>query len=1146
MPTLKKTQRNILEAAVREARDLAEAGARAVLEYLGVAQASPPEYLDGAQEALRERLRLHGCQLGDGLDGESMRTTDRLAEEIAYEHWHRMLFARILAENGMLMYPSASGPVPVTLEDCADLAAEEGAADAWECAARYAARMLPQIFRVGSPVFDVVFPPEHRQGLEKVIASLPPEICAAQDTLGWVYQYWQSKRKDEVNASEVKIGARELPAVTQLFTESYMVAFLLDNSLGAWWAARTLRESDLATAGSEAELRSMASLPGVPLEYLRFVRDGDGPWTPAAGTFERWPDGLAEFRMLDPCCGSGHFLAAAFRMLVPMRMAGEGLSARRAVDAVLRDNIHGLELDRRCVEIAVFALAIAAWTYPEVGGYRVLPELNIACSGSAVGTNKDIWTSLANGDPAVETVLADLYGAFKDAPVLGSLIDPVTTAERGGLYRVDWDDVKPLLEKALSAEALSPDASDELKEAAVAAKGITEATSLLAKSYTLVATNVPYLTRGRQDERLMDLCAERYPEARHDLATIFTDRCMRLCGNGGTFGVVVPHNWLFLKRYRGFREMLLKGAVWHIVSRLGPGAFDSLSGEVVKALLVCLSRGYERPAHTPAPAAFGVSSVIRVVDVTAGRFASGKAKLLPVVEITGVKQAGQLSNPDCVVSLEEIDANSPLGLYADSLEGVHTNDITRFVLKFWEIMAIGDIWEYYFRAPDHEAMYSGRDSIILWEKGGGALAKTKSVRICGQRAWGKRGAGVAPMRNLSVSLYSGEWFDSMVAAIIPKNQADLEAIVSFVQDYSFGDAVRKFDKSLSVKIKTFQKIPFDISRWTSVARERFPNGLPAPYSDDPSQWVFHGHPCGSVVWDDDAKHTAHGTLRNDWTVLQVTVARLLGYRWPAELDPKMKLADEQREWVRRCDCLSKFVDRDGIVAIPAVKGEANAKDRLLDMLAASYGNAWSNGVMSRLLASADHADGDLESWLRDKFFAQHCRLFQNRPFIWQIWDGLRDGFSALVNCHKLDRRLLESLAWAYVGDWIARQTFDVNGGVEGAQTRLDAAVALQKRLEAILEGEAPYDIFVRWKSLAEQPLGWNPDVNDGVRLNIRPFMMPPDVGKKGAGLLRDRPNIKWDKDRGKAPESAPWYHLDGGDRINDRHLKRAEKENART
>ena len=86
---------------------------------------------------------------------------------------------------------------------------------------------------------------------------------------------------------------------------------------------------------------------------------------------------------------------------------------------------------------------------------------------------------------------------------------------------------------------------------------------------------------------------------------------------------------------------------------------------------------------------------------------------------------------------------------------------------------------------------------------------------------------------------------------------------------------------------------------------------------------------------------------------------------------------------------------------------------------------------------------------------------------------------------------------------------------------------------------------MRWKPLEKQPIGWNPDLNDGVRLNIRPFMSVDDVGRKGAGILRDKPNIHWNKDRGKDVQSAPWYHLFQGDRINDHHLSLSEKINSR-
>ena len=129
----------------------------------------------------------------------------------------------------------------------------------------------------------------------------------------------------------------------------------------------------------------------------------------------------------------------------------------------------------------------------------------------------------------------------------------------------------------------------------------------------------------------------------------------------------------------------------------------------------------------------------------------------------------------------------------------------------------------------------------------------------------------------------------------------------------------------------------------------------------------------------------------------------------------------------------------------------------------------------------------------------------------------------------------------YLGNWIRQQEEGVRNGVDGAQNRLSAAQDLKHRLELILEGEPPYDIFVRWKPLAQQPIGWTPDLNDGVRLNIRPFMVAEVLRHNRKPKL----NIAWDKDRGKDVESAPWFKVFKGDRINDHHLTRAEKIAAR-
>ena len=262
-----------------------------------------------------------------------------------------------------------------------------------------------------------------------------------------------------------------------------------------------------------------------------------------------------------------------------------------------------------------------------------------------------------------------------------------------------------------------------------------------------------------------------------------------------------------------------------------------------------------------------------------------------------------------------------------------------------------------------------------------------------------------------------------------------------------------------------------------VAAEKYHDELPKPHSDDPTQWLFDGQPKGSAA------------------PLQVAVARLVGYQWPRQTGSSFLECPALGP-----DGLGVLAAEDGIVPLSSVAGEASAADRLRALLAAAYGDEWSAAKLSELLGDNE----SLENWLRDRFFEEHCQLFHQRPFVWHVWDGRKDGFHALVNYHKLvapngeGRKTLEKLIYTTLGDWIIRQRADVTTGIDGADGRLAAAEHLKGQLEKILQGEKPYDIFVRWKPLDQQPIGWEPDINDGVRLNIRPWLTATPIARNQA------------------------------------------------
>ncbi len=658
------------------------------------------------------------------------------------------------------------------------------------------------------------------------------------------------------------------------------------------------------------------------------------------------------------------------------------------------------------------------------------------------------------------------------------------------------------------------EADTEQLERGVMAAGIAKAGELLIRKYTLLITNVPFLARSKQDVIISTFCLNQYPDAKNDLATVFLDRMLKhkICNN--TVCIVSPHNWLFQPAYRKFREKTLVSFTWNFVVRLGENAFESTAAAGAFAALSIISTGLPKKEHSFA-----------TIDVSANRGelaipASQKAILIKTNKVLLSNQNLQLKNPDGRISFGEIVQQKLMNNYGASIQGLATSDDQQFTIMFWEIISITNGWEPLRGTVLDTVNFGGCQRLLHWEEGKGryynhAMALKEIGKLggwkSGTEARNKQGIIISQMATIPVSIYLGEFYDHNACVIIPLEKSNLLPIWAYCSSEKFNEEVRKIDQSLKPSNNTFVKVPFDLEYWKKVSAEKYPNGLPKPYSDDPTQWLFHGHPIKTE------------------NPLQVALVRILGYRWPAESDKEMELAEEAKVLIQDVKAFDHLSDEDGIFCIPSVNAEQAGAERLRDYLQQVFTGEWNNQTISHLLQKEGAKSTNLETWLRDEFFVQHCKVFQNRPFIWHIWDGRKDGFSALVNYHKLDKDNLSKLIYTYLNDWIRVCVAKKNAGESGAEGLLSAAQKLKENLEAILHGEAPYDIFVRWKSLEQQPIGWDPDLNDGVRLNIRPFVE--------AGVLRNKFNVKWGIDRGKNPPNSFWGEV----RDNDKHLGLEEK-----
>ena len=268
--------------------------------------------------------------------------------------------------------------------------------------------------------------------------------------------------------------------------------------------------------------------------------------------------------------------------------------------------------------------------------------------------------------------------------------------------------------------------------------------------------------------------------------------------------------------------------------------------------------------------------------------------------------------------------------------GTTTGDSLRFRRTFWEIDATNKAWALQQGTVDSQVPYGGREYCLLWEDGSGALSKLTGglgATIAGRDAWGRNGIAITYTRSCTATLYTGELYENVICVAIPKKPEDLPVLWSFAKSGELYNAVRLVNQKLSVDVRYFEKAPIDLSAWRTRASEELPNFEIAPFSGDPTQWLFHGHPQPST------------------DPLQVAVARLSGYRWPAETDTAMELADEARTWIARCDKLAEHTDDDGIVCLPSVRGEAPAHD-LNTVLRQLQLQFFSQGELSRMTNGA--------------------------------------------------------------------------------------------------------------------------------------------------------------------------------------------------
>ena len=528
---------------------------------------------------------------------------DRLVEEVAYTWFNRLVAIRFMEVNNYLpgrlrVLSSESGvrePDIITNILSSDLYSEmdvatknrvvelmdDNSAEAVDelyqivfikqCNSLN--KQLPELFEHIDDYTELLFTVSYidENGVIANLLKIPESDFNVEDEgqveiIGWMYQYYNTEPKDKVfkKGKGYKVRADEIPAVTQLFTPDWIVRYMVENSLGRYYIdkklaspAETRTEKEIAAEFGWKYYLSAAEQPeDVKLQIMDTQKD--------SSDFV-----LQELKLIDPSMGSGHILVYAFDVLIQLYVA-EGFRERDAVELILRDNLYGLDIDKRAFQLAYFALMMKARQYSR----RILNKhikLNVYTVPGEAGISESDIKLLPMNFHDQEKAFEDLeilVTNFKYGSDLGSLIE---------FKDIDFENLKSVL----NTENISLFDDDIRKMVCVG--------ELLQQKYDIAITNPPYMGSKGMGNLLKTFVENYYFNSKNDLCVVFIERVKKMTKSTGYFAMITQHSWMFLSSFKKFRLKFVHDQDIVNMFHLGTNAFEEINGEVVQTTAFVMS-----------------------------------------------------------------------------------------------------------------------------------------------------------------------------------------------------------------------------------------------------------------------------------------------------------------------------------------------------------------------------------------------------------------------------------------------------------------------------------------------------------------------------------------------------------------------------
>lgn len=988
-------------------------------------------------------------------------------------------------------------------------------------------KILPGMFQRLSDYTELLLPDNLlREGsvIQQMIELIPEDDWKdAVQIIGWLYQYYNSEKKDDVFAAlkkNVKITKENIPAATQLFTPDWIVRYMVENSLGRLWLeGHPDVKSQLLPTEEEQSAYSAGNRDPEDTKWHYYLEEAEQEPEVQVQLAEIRKEYAAltpdQLKVIDPCSGSGHILAYMFDVLMKI-YESYGYTTREAVASIVENNLYGLDIDDRAAQLAYFAVMMKARQYDRRFFSRgIQPHVYAIVESNHV--DKFAVDYFCNGDAKLTATMDTIIKELHDAKEYGSILN-ITPQNWSVLY----------------------DRFAEIKEDIHISRGaalrgllpLVQTAETLAQKYDTVVTNPPYMGASNMNPKLNEFIKQNYANYKNDFFSAFVIHCSEMTKKSGYCGFFTPYVWMFIQSYEKMRNYLYTQATIETLIQFEYSAFEEATVPVCTFAF--------QNCHVNKKGCY-----LRLVNFRGG------------MEVQRQKTLEAIGNHNCGFYYEQSTHNfskipggpvaywlnnydmfklSTLASILQSGGRTKTHDNNLYVRNWWEPSYEKETqWVPYANGGDYRKWYGDHLDVVDWSKQARSFYDSHGG-LCKKIFWFQEGLtwGAITSGDNSYRIKPKEFMFSSASPAIFNESFNCDMSVLAYLNTKVAKYISKvINPTLNQNVNDTLRLPYcGFHKEASDKAEECIEIARNDWDSFENSWDFQHHPLLRKVptiaeafeqWQAECDNRFNQLKSNEEELNRIFI-NIYGLK--DELTPEVEDKDVT---VRKADlgrdirsfisyavgCMFGRYSLD-VNGLAYAGGEWDAskyasfvadKDNIIPICDDEYFEDDIVGLFVKfvkIVYGADTLDENLKfiadalggkgqpkdvirNYFLGDFYYDHCKIYQKRPIYWLFDSGKKNGFKALIYMHRYQPDTIARIRTDYVHEQQARYRTaiaDLEQRIANAST--GERVKLNKKLTTLQAQDTEIRAYEeKIHHLADQMISI--DLDDGVKKNYAIF-----------------------------------------------------------